>query len=110
MAIRDWPRFARQMFKQTTPGGWVEVVDHPLKTLCCDDNSAPKDSKMTVYMEKLSESLKAAGVNSDLDQHFIKKVLEDAGFQDIRVTIKKVDITATYRVFIAFWGMYAHLG
>lgn len=55
-----------------------------------DDDSVPENSAVKLYMEKLSGSLEAAGMNADVSADFFKKVLTEAGFVDIRVTQRKV--------------------
>lgn len=68
----------------------MELVHHSIKDISCDDDSAPADSACKLYISKLAESLKALGVDSDVSSELHKKRLEDAGFVDIRVTIRKV--------------------
>lgn len=101
VSIRDWPKLARQMFNHTTPGGWVEINDHPLRKCLCDDDSVPANSAVALYMTKLSASLEAAGINVDIDSEYIKKILEDVGFVDIRVTTVKVR-----PVILVIWVFY----
>lgn len=90
MAIHDWPGLARQMFEHTIPGGWVEIVDHGYREVWCDDGSAPADSKMRIFMQKMSASLEAAGLNPDVDTEYFKKLLGDAGFVDVQVWASRV--------------------
>lgn len=68
----------------------MEIVDHGLRQLWCDDNSAPKDSGVKIYMEKVSACLEAAGMNVDISEKYFEKLLEEAGFVDIRVFKIKV--------------------
>lgn len=78
------------MFKQTIPGGYVEVVDHPLGKVWCDDGTGPEDSAMWTYMKTLEKSFKASGINVDIDAGFVEKILVDAGFVDVKVTSWKM--------------------
>lgn len=94
VAIRDWPKFARQMFTFTVPGGFVEVVDNALSKVVVDDDSADQKSSVAVYMHKLCDSLKASGINSDLDSGYLEQVLKDAGFVDVKVTNVKMPMGA----------------
>lgn len=94
VAIRDWPRFARQIFNQTLPGGFVEIVDNDLRSVVCDDGTGGPDSPVSVYMKIMCDSMKASGLNPDLDSAFVEKILKDAGFVDVKVTTVKMPMGA----------------
>lgn len=82
-------------------------MDHPLRKLLCDDDSAPADSGMALYMKKFAEAMEKSGINVDIDSKFIKKVLEEAGFVDIKVTTTKVgeeDLEEMGRVMLTCLG------
>lgn len=89
-AIRNWPKLASQMFTYTTPGGWVEIVDHSLRTIWCDDDSVAEDSAMKVYLQKGADGLVQFGINVDINVDFVVEVLKDAGFVDVQVKVMKM--------------------
>lgn len=68
----------------------MEIVDHGYREFWCDDGSAPAESNIRLYMEKLSASLSAAGLNVDVSSKFFKELLLDAGFVDVKVVQEKV--------------------
>lgn len=68
----------------------MEFVDHSLRDMWFDDDSVPADSKFKLYMDNMSGSLEKLGVNADISSEFLKMLLEDAGFVDIQVTVRKV--------------------
>lgn len=100
-SIKDWPRFAKQMFEHASPGGWVELVDHGIREMWYDDNSVPDNSAVALYMKHLSTSLEANGMNADVSADFFKKILEDAGFIDIQVTVRKVRSMTVQMILVA---------
>lgn len=62
--------------------------------LTCDDDSAPADSAMKTYTDKLAESFKAAGINPYTNAEMFETFLKDAGFVDVQVTVKKMPFGA----------------
>lgn len=73
---------------------------------CSDDDTIPKDSSMKLWSDALKKSCELAGfedVPTKLEQY-----LKDAGFVDVRVTLKKLPLgpwpkDAQKKVSV-FWG------
>ncbi|KAI9864789.1 MAG: hypothetical protein M1813_002559 [Trichoglossum hirsutum] len=85
-SILDWPKLARQAYKHTKPGGWVEFSDWDLHPYSSDgtlkpDSAYVKQHQITIHAcdqigrdaspgEKLFSRLKAAGFQNLVHQIF----------------------------------------
>ncbi|KAK2013418.1 methyltransferase domain-containing protein, partial [Colletotrichum eremochloae] len=89
-SIRDWPKLLRSAYTSLKPGGWIEL--HEFRwTYGCDDGTMPADYAPARMVELLAEALRHA----DTDMHAAERNparLRDAGFVDIRHTVKKVPV------------------
>lgn len=44
----DWPRYIREIWRLTKPGGWIQIIEiDPIRY--CDDGSMPSDSPLAQY-------------------------------------------------------------
>jgi hypothetical protein len=75
-----------------TPGGVAEFLESRLDPTAyhCDDGSIPADGYIRKFEKELNIGQRAAGF-VDMTPLF-ESYLKDAGFEDIRVTIKKMPI------------------
>lgn len=89
-SIRDWPALFKQMYAHTIPGGYVEIAEHTLDDLYCDDGSVPEESVFKRYMMTLGRSVTKMGAHGDLHGRDYKRMLEEAGFVDVTVYTFKV--------------------
>ncbi|KAK1574046.1 methyltransferase domain-containing protein [Colletotrichum navitas] len=89
-SIRDWPKLFRNAYTSLKPGGWIEL--HEFRwTYGCDDDTMPADYGPARMVELLDEALRRV----DTDMHAAERNparLRDAGFVDIRHTVKKVPV------------------
>lgn len=88
-AIKDWPRYFQQCFKHTSKGGYVEIVEHPLDHLDCDDDTL-EGSKLNEYLTKFANCLSKTGIKVDINVDFFKQGLEEAGFVNLQVYATRV--------------------
>jgi len=95
MSVRDWPELMKRAYQATTPGGWVELNEHPGGQLFCDDDTYTPETNLYKWHHTYEKSAKAAGVSFPSLEDF-KKYVEGAGFVD--VIAKKLPIP---------WGMWA---
>lgn len=89
-SIRDWPRYLKQAFDALNPGGHLELCEHILSRVHCDDETGGSDSAMTRYMTILREALIKMGTHPDLGGPELGKLMEEAGFVDVDVKVWKV--------------------
>jgi len=87
-SIKNWPDYISKMFKHTTQGGYIEIVETGPRTLS-DDNSIPEGCALDVYMDGLEEGLTKSGIPL-LSVPILQTYLEDAGFVDVKVITTKV--------------------
>ncbi|TGZ83490.1 S-adenosyl-L-methionine-dependent methyltransferase [Ascodesmis nigricans] len=90
-AIKDWSKYTKQMFDHAAPGAYVEISEHSMKHIYCDDGSVPEDSVFYAYGNNLSDALLTLGVDvRQFSGSFFKRHLEEAGFVDVQVFTYKV--------------------
>ncbi|KAK1977829.1 S-adenosyl-L-methionine-dependent methyltransferase [Colletotrichum cereale] len=89
-SIRDWPKLFRSAYTSLKPGGWIEL--HEFRwAYGCDDGTMPADYAPARMVDLLAEALRRA----DTDMYAAERNparLHDAGFVDIRHTVKKVPV------------------
>ena len=82
-ALRNWPRFFEQSYKQLSPGGIIELHD-----LCfpprCDDPAAAAQSKSIEWANKGISATKRLGMDAAAPLRWVEN-LRAAGFVDIHV-------------------------
>ncbi|TGZ78047.1 S-adenosyl-L-methionine-dependent methyltransferase [Ascodesmis nigricans] len=88
-SIKDWKRYLRQCFKHTAPGGYLEVVEHSLNHLYCDDDTL-EGSALKKYITTFGECLAKAGIYADLNSEYLKASLEEAGFTNVKIYATKL--------------------
>ncbi|TGZ77511.1 S-adenosyl-L-methionine-dependent methyltransferase [Ascodesmis nigricans] len=89
-SIRNWPYLFQQMYDHAAPGAWVEISEHTLDELYCDDGSVPEDSIFRRYMRTLGLSVTKAGAHGYLHGRDYKRMLLEAGFVDVTIYTFKV--------------------
>lgn len=80
-----------QMYKHCKCGGYVEIAEHSLESLYCDDGTMPPDSVLNKYMATLATSLEKMGVSPHHKLADYKRMLTAAGFVDIQAYGKIVN-------------------
>lgn len=90
LSIKDWGKYTKQMFHHTRPGGQVEIAEHSFDTYC-DDGSVPENSPITKYISMTREGFRRMGLPlEEVNDEFIKKKLEEAGFVEVKVKTFRV--------------------
>lgn len=88
MAVRDWPRLARQAFGRLKPGGYIELSGS-VPEFQSDDGTLPEGSAYyemgQIYFE-MSERIGCSG-KEPLQW---KKYLEEAGYVDVVEHVLKI--------------------
>lgn len=91
--VHNWEKLARQAFKATKPGGWIEMHDCGDPFLC-DDDTVPKDSDHILrrWVRSWDEACDKAGCPwlGATNNHKMTKTLEDAGFVDVHEVHVKI--------------------
>lgn len=82
-SVSNWPRLLSEAKKYLNPGGWLELGEYSLGVKC-DDNTMPADWPPVVLLDMLHRAMAKLGRKFPDDQE-LKRMLEDAGFVDIRV-------------------------
>lgn len=86
--MRDWKSYIERLYHHTTPGGYIEIVEHNISAHS-DDGTYIPGGPVHVYMEKVG----ACAVQSGLLIHpapALKRMCREAGFVDIQHTVKKL--------------------
>ncbi|KAI9766458.1 MAG: hypothetical protein M1840_006565 [Geoglossum simile] len=84
--IRDYPRLVGQAMKALKPGGYIELMDHDLFSRCRDDTLQP-NSAWPNFCANITIAGAKLGLNFLISRDF-KKILESAGYEDVREVIK----------------------
>lgn len=63
----------------------MEIAEHTLDKMYSDDDSIPKESPFNVYMENLGKALRKLGIDPTLHGEDWKRMMEEAGFEEVRV-------------------------
>ncbi|TGZ76383.1 S-adenosyl-L-methionine-dependent methyltransferase [Ascodesmis nigricans] len=92
MSIRNWPRYLRQIYKHTAPGGCIELVEHTNDRGFCDDDSIADDSSFPVYWAAVRKCYEKLGMNSGLRAADYICLVEEAGFEDVKVYPFKIPL------------------
>ncbi|TGZ78935.1 S-adenosyl-L-methionine-dependent methyltransferase [Ascodesmis nigricans] len=93
MSIRDWPRYLGQIFKHMAPGGRFELSEHTTDEWFTDDNTMPEDSPMPRLFRVLRPCYRALGITAMSGVEY-KRMVEEAGFEDVKLYTFKVPIGA----------------
>jgi ubiquinone/menaquinone biosynthesis C-methylase UbiE len=80
--IKDWPRYAMQMFRHCKPGGCVEISEMDFKILA--DDSTLEGTNIRTFFEHFHECSVKAGFKYPNDQS-LAAVLRNAGFEDVKI-------------------------
>ncbi|KAI9778887.1 MAG: hypothetical protein M1839_007850 [Geoglossum umbratile] len=83
--IRDYPKLVRQAMKALKPGGYIELMDHDLFSMC-KDGTFKQDSPWQTFCTKIAEAGAILGLNFLVSKDF-KKILEDAGYEDVNEVV-----------------------
>ncbi|TGZ79502.1 hypothetical protein EX30DRAFT_109173 [Ascodesmis nigricans] len=83
MSIRGWRRYAAQFFAHIKLGGWVELSEHTLDPLYCDDDTLKEDSSLSLYYRVFRKSLELSGLDPGLSAEGLMQVLREAGSVDV---------------------------
>jgi ubiquinone/menaquinone biosynthesis C-methylase UbiE len=83
-SIRDWPKYLKQMYKHTKPGGYIELAELATE-VHSDDNSMKPDSAFVTWINTFNEACRRANLRVVLsDGHKVMvKECEEAGFVDV---------------------------
>jgi len=80
-SIHDWPKLVGQCYEHTKPNGFVEL-QCLLPEPHCDDNSAPSDSGVIKFSEKICEASEICGWSLREPNNF-KTYVKNAGFENV---------------------------
>ena len=89
-SIGDWPRMLEQALRVVRPGGYIELSEFEMETFS-DDNTMADDNPTKIYFNHLNRALAAVG-RPGVTQASLKKLLEDAGFVDVKLVQEKQPI------------------
>ena len=87
--LRDWPAYVSQIYTHLTPGGVVQLYEAEVRYRTDDDSLPPGgaiDKFQTLFAEA-GEIIGIKDVTKDLEGFLL-----DAGFEDVRVVVKKMPI------------------
>ena len=63
----------------------MEIAEHTLNKMYSDDDSIPEDSPFNEYMRNMQKALRTQGVDPTLHEEDWKRMMEEVGFEDVRV-------------------------
>ncbi|KAF4872792.1 putative methyltransferase tdiE [Colletotrichum siamense] len=86
-SIGNWKNFAKKIFNNLTPGGYVELVELDLWA-CSDDGTLKSDSAMMRCIKMLEEASDIFGRPYQQIPPLVN-VFEDAGFVDVKMAVHK---------------------
>lgn len=87
--IRDWPLYVRRIFENLTPGGVVQFHEAQVQFLS-DDDTIPKGGYIEQWQSNFGKAAAVAGLQEVTDK--LETCAEDAGFEGIRVVVKKFPV------------------
>ncbi|KAI8649801.1 hypothetical protein NCS55_01443000 [Fusarium keratoplasticum] len=92
-SIKDWPRLFREAFRCASPGGFVE--SHEQSFIFQSDN---KSIEPESALERMGGVFMEAGLKSDysftiVDEGTQRKLMEEAGFVDVKEEVKRMPIS-----------------
>lgn len=88
MAIRDWPRLARQAFNHLRPGGYLQLCgSYP--AFQSDDGTLPADSAYIAMGQIFFDMSERVGASGREPRNW-KRYLEEAGYEDVVERVYKV--------------------
>lgn len=93
-AIRDRSRFFKQCFDHTIPGGKIELLEHALDAIGCDDGTVERGSPLELWFRTFGECLSKSGVDSKMTGEELAEGLRKAGYVDVEVARYKVPFGA----------------
>ncbi|CCX33335.1 S-adenosyl-L-methionine-dependent methyltransferase [Pyronema domesticum] len=81
--IGDWQKLVRQMYDACTPGGFVEIGELGA-TLHSDDGTMSKTNGLKIHMDLCREAMIKIGRPFPESEQWIRDLLINAGFVDVR--------------------------
>lgn len=89
--IRDWPEYVQRIYDNLVPGGVVEIRESQTR-FHTDDDSKHKGGFLEKYENDFIKSAAMAGINDVCEK--LQGFVEDAGFVDVKVVVKKLPLGA----------------
>ena len=90
VTIDQWPALIADVFRLLVPGiGWAQCVEMS-PTVISDNNSLPQDCILNTFSEKLKTFAETR--NLRLDGEMLKELLDNAGFVDVKVIERQLDM------------------
>ncbi|KAI5809238.1 S-adenosyl-L-methionine-dependent methyltransferase [Pyronema omphalodes] len=80
--VSSWEHLVSEMMRCTKPGGYVELSEYAIDVFC-DDGTMKADNGAKIYIDHMRDALRKMG-RPPPDPVFMKKLLEDTGFEDVR--------------------------
>lgn len=80
--LDDWPKLIRQAYRALKPGGYFEIQDIT-DFFHCDDESVPKDSFLTRWIETTEFATKKLGRPWLEVDKMVIDLLKKEGYEDI---------------------------
>jgi len=86
----EWPKFVREMFRALKPGnGWAQCTESGMPHF--EGDVIPEDSVLPKFFEYFARLFRSKGLLTSGARHLVS-LFEEAGFTDIEVIEKIVDI------------------
>ena len=89
LGLHDWPTYTKRMYENLVPGGVVQLLECRL-WFHSDDDTTPKGGHIERYTDNLNRAAQRAGLRDACEE--LEEYLVNAGFVDVRVTVKKFPI------------------
>ncbi|KAF3232363.1 hypothetical protein TWF191_000134 [Orbilia oligospora] len=91
-AVKDWGKFAENVFKTLKPGGYWESQEHTVE-ITADDGSVPEDNILKQWCTNLIQATEIIGQTCVVAPHIIGH-MQKAGFVNIKQQFFKLPIGA----------------
>jgi len=89
MAVKDWDRYVDQVYKNLTPGGWVELSEYGF--IAKSDSPSYQNSKTKLYFDTFGRAINAMGM-TPLTPQRLEEALTKRGFTEVQIIEKKFPI------------------
>ncbi|KAF3141477.1 hypothetical protein TWF594_006032 [Orbilia oligospora] len=91
-AVKDWGKFAENVFKTLKPGGYWESQEHTVE-ITTDDGSVPEDNVLKQWCTNLIQATEIIGQTCVVAPHIVGH-MQKAGFVNIKQQYFKLPIGA----------------
>ena len=88
--IADWPKFYKEVFAHTKPGGWYEQVEYSVHWRC-DDGSIPEDHVFKKWSDVFVEAGERMGRTFRIEE-LQRDYVQQAGFVNVHEQRMKMPV------------------